>query len=314
MPFHIEGQSVVKESCMGQIKPGTKIPNKLKAKPEEKTKAKPDSKTKKTAEVHSEEKSAPGQMSDEEYQKLLEEYSDLILSPSPKTKIDEPNGNAPASGKTSDDYLREMETEECEDSENSNLEATHANKYSIPEKYRDRNLFKGRKKPKREWMYEAPKVADTTEWATYFTTPRSVDEIREKIFFDFDNVCFSYLCSWQQLPEEFIPELMALSTGLLNADNYKTYKDELVKAVHVFEQIEPGDIDFDKLPTDHSLPKNSQYYQLTDRLDWSALGQYQKLSPEFRKKYSSLLKEKPQPAAYFAAKMRKSRRESSKRD
>lgn len=303
---------------MGQIKPGTKIPSKTKAKAKanvitekkQKTKGKKKTESKvQETETRIETQTNQSQISDEEYQRLLEEYSDLILPSSPKEK-GETSDAASMGCKTSDDYLREMEAEEREDLAETgegadNLEVPPANKYSIPEKYRDRTLFKGRKKVEREWQYEAPKVADTTGWATYFRTPRTVDEIREKIFFDFDNVCFTYLCSWQQLPEEFVPELMALSTGLLNADNYETYRDELIKAVHVFEQIEPGDIDFDKLPTNHQLPKSSQYYQLVDRLDWSAIGQYQKLSPAFRRKYHTLLDGKPQSAAYFASKARK---------
>lgn len=269
---------------MGQIKPGTKI----------KTGPKKE------------------QISDAEYQDLLQMYPDLIAANTGKSDV---QSAVPTNCKTSDDYLRELETGEYEtradgDSTGTDEKPEKPGKYSIPEKYRDRSLFKGRPKHEKEWVYEPKTKSDTTEWSTYFRTPRTVDEIRQKIFFDYDNVCFSYLCSWQKIPESFIPELMALSTGLLNAATYDAYKDDVMKAVLVLEGIEEGTIDLGILPVNRKLAENMQYGQLTDRLDWSALNQYQDLSPAFRKKYAPLLTGSPQSAGYYVSRYQKKARQS----
>ena len=247
------------------------------------------------------------EISDGEYKTLLTKYGDLITAGSAKGTVNKPAGNKDTdyspgtitNCKSSDDYLREIENGTCEEPEP--LDAKDKNDgYTIPEKYRQRDLFKGKKKAEgRELHYEPTQEADVTEWAEYFQTPRTVDEIRQKIFDDYDNVCWTYMCTLQELPEAFIPELMALSTRLLTRSNYDEYKDKLIRAVLVFEGIEDGDIDLSELPVHHTQSINSQYMELGERLDWSALDQYQDLSPAFRRKFSKLLNNKPQSAVFL---------------
>lgn len=131
--------------------------------------------------------------------------------------------------------------------------------------------------------------ADITEWRTFSLAPHTEDEIREKVLTDYNNVCFSYLCSHQELSEDFIIELAALSTGLLNKDNYSKYIDYLKKAVMISAGIEKGTYDFDMLPAHCGLDPKNVTYRTTDHLDWKAIAKYQILSQAFIDKYYSLL-------------------------
>ena len=130
-------------------------------------------------------------------------------------------------------------------------------------------------------------------WAEWSLAPHTEDEIREKILTDFDGVCFTYLCGSQVLSEDFIVELMALSTGLLNKENYSQYINELKQAVLIAEGIKIGEIDYHKLPK-ISAPggQDKRRQALIDRLDWVALFEKQTLSPEFRAKFKPLTEKK----------------------
>ena len=126
-------------------------------------------------------------------------------------------------------------------------------------------------------------------WAEWSLAPHTEDEIREKILTDFDGVCFTYLCGSQVLSEDFIVELMALSTGLLNKENYSQYINELKQAVLIAEGIKIGEIDYHKLPRISSPGSQDKRRQaLIDRLDWVALFEKQTLSSEFRAKFKPL--------------------------
>lgn len=126
-------------------------------------------------------------------------------------------------------------------------------------------------------------------WAEWSLAPHTEDEIREKILTDFDGVCFTYLCGTQVLSEDFIVELMALSTGLLNKENYRQYIKELEQAVLIAVGIENGKIDYHKLPKISAAGSRDKKRQaLIDRLDWEALFTKQALSPEFRTKFMPL--------------------------
>lgn len=153
--------------------------------------------------------------------------------------------------------------------------------------------------------FERPitKCSDISEWKSFSMTPHTCDELRKKILTDYDNVCFSYICHYSELPEEFIPELAALSTGMLTEANYDIYLDQVIKAVMINNHIEQGKIDLKKLPKLPPLPEGKSRkgdnvtslptvygdFVFRDRLDWASISRYQKLSPAFRKKYDKLL-------------------------
>lgn len=145
-------------------------------------------------------------------------------------------------------------------------------------------------KIKKEKQYpDAPAISNVTNWATYFNTPRTEEEIRDKCLSDYNGVCFTYLCEKQKLREEFIPELMALSTGLLNKDNYPRYLEPVMKATLIIAGVEDGDVDFIPLPFASERGQKALLNTLGDRLDWPALRRSQNFSREFRRKFAPIL-------------------------
>lgn len=154
------------------------------------------------------------------------------------------------------------------------------------------SIFKGRQKlDKGRWYLPLAEKSNVEEWSNYFSTPRTTEEIREKILTDYDNVCFSYMCIQQTLDEKFIPELMALSTGLLNKDNYDYCLQPVMRATHIMAGIEDGEINLQEIPYDPKakLSTDRKLTRLIDRLDWKSISLYQDLSASFREKYFDLL-------------------------
>lgn len=131
--------------------------------------------------------------------------------------------------------------------------------------------------------------ADISEWIKFSLTPHTEDEIREKILTDFNNVCFTYICGEQVLSEDFILELAALSTGLLDKENYAKYIDYMKKAVMITNGVEKGTYNLRKLPKNKNITAKNVGSLTADRLDWKAIAARQNLSPEFRKKYHKLM-------------------------
>ena len=77
-----------------------------------------------------------------------------------------------------------------------------------------------RKNKEVEVVINKNKKCSIEEWKNWSLTPHTPDEIREKILTDFENVCFSFVCATSKIPEEFMPEFMALSTGYIKKENY----------------------------------------------------------------------------------------------
>lgn len=152
------------------------------------------------------------------------------------------------------------------------------------------SIFKPKTEKKKEYIPPLPRISDVSEWSTFSRTAHTEEEIREKILTDFNNVCFSYLCSCQKLSEEFIPELAALSTGLLNKNNYDRYIDYLKQAVMITEGVMEGAYDLSRLPRNRNITRVNVAGMTTDRLDWKAIAGNQALSPEFQEKYHELLR------------------------
>ena len=183
--------------------------------------------------------------------------------------------------------------EECKGSIiwNGDIDSLFPEEKAVSETHQSEpSIFRGRPKIKKEKQYpNAPAISNVTNWATYFNTPRTEEEIRDKCLSDYDNVCFTYLCEKQKLREEFIPELMALSTGLLNKDNYQRYLEPVMKATLIIAGVEDGDIDFTPIPFVSERGQKALLNTLGDRLDWPALRRSQNFSPEFRRKFASIL-------------------------
>lgn len=85
-----------------------------------------------------------------------------------------------------------------------------------------------------------------TKWVEWSMTPHSFDEIREKCLIDFNGVCFIHLCNKSYISEENFFEFAALSTGLLNKDNYNDYIDTVINAIKfMYGIIDIKDVNMD---------------------------------------------------------------------
>lgn len=80
-------------------------------------------------------------------------------------------------------------------------------------------------------LSNSKKKSKITKWVEWSMTPHSFDEIREKCLTDFNGVCFTYLCSKSYISEENFFEFAALSTGLINKDNYNEAIDTVINAI-----------------------------------------------------------------------------------
>lgn len=58
------------------------------------------------------------------------------------------------------------------------------------------------------------------QWKEFSMKNQREDVIRDQILSDINSVCISYICRFSRLSEEFIDELIGLSTGLFNYTNY----------------------------------------------------------------------------------------------
>lgn len=91
--------------------------------------------------------------------------------------------------------------EECKDSIiwNGDIDSLFPEEKAVSEtRQSEPSIFRGRPKIKKEKQYpDAPAISNVTNWATYFNTPRTEEEIRDKCLSDYNGVCFTYLC---QLP------------------------------------------------------------------------------------------------------------------
>lgn len=153
-------------------------------------------------------------------------------------------------------------------------------------------------------MQEPRVVSHLDSWRDWNTTPRTEDEIREMCLTNFNFVCFTYICGYSQMSADFIEELMVLSTGLLNKDNYDEYYEPVKEALLIQMGIEEGEVDLSKLPIKCI---NGRKYEpsviLSERLDWGYIKSIQKDLPTwFKLKYHKQLSNK----TYEVAKLHKS--------
>ena len=131
----------------------------------------------------------------------------------------------------------------------------------------------------------------------------SEDEIRDMILSDPETICFTYVCRYSQMSEEFIEnELIVLST-LLFSGHPEYYTKENIEFVRDIMFIEPtGDrldimknrcrdrtINITPLFREHCL---QWHLPIRSKVDWWQIACYQdNLSKDFRNKFASKFKE-----------------------
>lgn len=132
------------------------------------------------------------------------------------------------------------------------------------------------------------------EWSDWSLKPHTEAEIREKCLTDYNNVCFSYVCGTSKMSEDFIEELMALSTGVLTKKNY----DEMYEKVHqtVLEQNKVHGVQAEKwyipeaethlrVAREYNPDKIIRSSSISDRIDWFAICKNQTLSEGFMRRF-----------------------------
>lgn len=152
------------------------------------------------------------------------------------------------------------------------------------------------------------------KWSKWCLQPHTEDELRHELLTDFDNICPSYICRFSQFSENFVEELLALTTGLLNE---KTYVDNIETLIELEKRklgVADGDY-FELIPKlniasiKEKFMKEGEWLSVDeikekmgeradkahifdDRVDWTYIAMFQNLSPEFKQKYAKYLTEK----------------------
>lgn len=129
------------------------------------------------------------------------------------------------------------------------------------------------------------------EWASWSMKQHTEEEIRQKIYKDINDVCFTYLCRYCKMSCEFIEELFILSTGLVTETNRDQYYD-LVKDAMLYKigatDVKPSPVIINIRKGDGRLI-SKEIAEWDDRIDWSYISQYQNLTEDFIRKYSEVL-------------------------
>ena len=115
------------------------------------------------------------------------------------------------------------------------------------------------------------------DWAKFSTNPESPEDIAFRVIvfekFGISLCCLSYICHYSTLPEDFIDDIIFITSGLFS---FNKWDDTHVHAI--VKSIEDNDFKNENL-----LKLFSGYngHKLNDRLDWREISRYQKLSSEF---------------------------------
>ena len=115
------------------------------------------------------------------------------------------------------------------------------------------------------------------DWAKFSTNPESLEDIAFRVIvfekFGISLCCLSYICHYSTLPEDFIDDIIFITSGLFS---FNKWDDTHVHAI--VKSIEDNDFKNENL-----LKLFSGYngHKFNDRLDWREISRYQKLSSEF---------------------------------
>ena len=145
------------------------------------------------------------------------------------------------------------------------------------------------------------------EWLEFSMNQRTPEEIRHKVFTNPKAVCFSYLCRFCMMSEDFIIELSGLSSGVFENEN--VYNPEQAKIlgsllmipkkgdreeiIRLFRSYQRKEIPLEKIPAE--FRKLEPWIMMSidnvtrDKVDWYYIEKYQNLSNEFRIKHKALL-------------------------
>jgi hypothetical protein len=137
----------------------------------------------------------------------------------------------------------------------------------------------------------------TPEWVTWSMTPHSEDEIRKAVFKTPKLICWTYICRFSVLSEQFIEEALVLSTGVFDGVDEELYTEENKKLVRDILYMEPTvarkelQKDYIKriwdILEDHKIAIKilGMSSSVRSRVDWFQIAGFQDITPDFKKKF-----------------------------
>lgn len=142
------------------------------------------------------------------------------------------------------------------------------------------------------------KHRDEPNWVTWSMTNHTEDEIRNAYLYTPDLICTSYICRYCTLSEDFIEELLVLSTGIFayRPNFYTNANRDLVKqimfveptskrneAIKQYQIQENSDISNEFV---FYLKSEFDHTNIRSKVDWWQIANYQNISKEFKDKFA----------------------------
>ena len=141
------------------------------------------------------------------------------------------------------------------------------------------------------------KHRDEPNWVTWSTSKHTEDEIRTAYLLTPELICTTYLCRYCTMSEDFIEELIVLSTGIFAHKPmlYTEANRNLVKeimfveptskrndAIMQYEKPEESDVSDEFV---YYLKASFEHTNIRSKVDWWQIANYQNLSKEFKDKF-----------------------------
>lgn len=134
------------------------------------------------------------------------------------------------------------------------------------------------------------------KWQEWSMEPHTEDEIRDAYINDPDNICTSYICRYSNLSEDFIEELIYLSTGVFSyrPDLYTENNIEYLKKIMSIEPTSARTNYIKSINMKNVSNKDKEFVaylktyhsNIRSKIDWWQIASYQKLSKDFRNKFA----------------------------
>ena len=142
------------------------------------------------------------------------------------------------------------------------------------------------------------KKSRSSDWAEFSLTPQKEQDIEDRLLSNWSSVCVTYICRYSSLSDKFIERLLALTTGILNAQNsedeIQSLTDFMVNKLISKDEdknrtIELISYEKDERGISKAEPVIYTESDLNDRLDWVYIARFQALSNDFIMKFADYL-------------------------
>lgn len=144
-----------------------------------------------------------------------------------------------------------------------------------------------------KYIYRMNKIKaisnNINEWSEFSMKPENLEDIAFRLIifekFKISLCCVSYICQYSSLPEDFIDDMIYITSGQFS---FTKWDDEHVQSV--VKSLETHNFKDEEL---HKLFPGYDGHQLHERIDWKEIYRYQKISTEFAESHKPLLLAKP---------------------